>query len=121
MKVAIPTMGDGGLDAEIGGHFGKVPHYTIVDTETNEIEIVENTSEHVVGGSGLPPEIIAQTGANVMVVSGAGIRAIQLLNQYGIQVYTGASGTVRQIIEDLKAGVLDPTGDSNACNELNSQ
>ncbi|MHA1386469.1 MAG: NifB/NifX family molybdenum-iron cluster-binding protein, partial [Candidatus Helarchaeota archaeon] len=61
MKVCIPTMGDKGLDEEVGAHFGRVPTYTIIDTETNNVEVVKNNSEHM-GGVGLPAEILASLG-----------------------------------------------------------
>jgi predicted Fe-Mo cluster-binding NifX family protein len=116
MKVAVPTNGERGLDEEVGLHFGKVPTYTIVDTQTNQIQIVENTSEHR-GGVGLPPELIANTGADVMIVFNAGMRAINRLQELGIDVYTGAQGTVREAIEALQDGRLEPANAQNACKE----
>jgi len=53
MKVAVPTMGNEGLDEEVGQHFGRVPTYTIVDTETNDVKVINNTSQHA-GGQGYP-------------------------------------------------------------------
>lgn len=116
MKVAVPTNGERGLDEEVGLHFGKVPTYTIVDTQTSQIQIVENTSEHR-GGVGLPPELIANTGANVMIVFNAGMRAINRLQELGIDVYTGAQGTVREALEALQDGRLEPANAQNACKE----
>ena len=34
MKVCIPTMGDRGMEETVGGHFGRVPTYTLVDTDS---------------------------------------------------------------------------------------
>jgi len=114
MKIAIPTNGDRGLDEEIGFHFGRVSTYTIVDTDTNEVTVIDNTSEHQ-GGTGLPPDIIVRAGASVMLISAAGMMAIQMLNKYGIKVYTGAQGTVRQALEDLEKGVLKSADIDDAC------
>ena len=116
MKVAVPTNGDRGLEEEVGLHFGKVPTYTIVDTMTQQVEVVENTSEHR-GGVGLPPDLIANTGANVMIVFNAGMRAINRLQELGIDVYTGAQGTVKEALEALHEGRLEPANAQNACKE----
>ncbi len=114
MKICFPTMGARGIDEELGEHFGRVPTYTIVDTETGDAKVVDNTSEHG-GGSGYPPEIIKATGADIMVVSGLGRRAIMMFEEYGIMVYVGASGSVRDALAMYKAGRLEAATDKNAC------
>jgi len=116
MRIAVPTMGTRGLDELVGDHFGKVPTYTIVDTERDTVEVIENTSEHM-GGTGLPPELMKRHNVHVMLVSGLGIRAIRLFEQLGIMVYTGAGGTVRETLEKFRKGLLPPATDLNACRE----
>ncbi len=114
MKVCIPTVGYGGLEEHVGEHFGRVPTYTIFDTETNEVKVIENTSEHM-GGSGYPPEILAREGVGIMLCSGLGRRAIGLFEQFGIMVYIGAMGTVRNALDRWKEGGLQPATDETAC------
>lgn len=116
MKIAVPTIGTRGLDEEIGSHFGKVPTYTIVDTDTSEVQVIENASEHR-GGVGLPPDLIAGAGADVMLVSNAGMRAILRLQELGVEVYTGARGTVRTAMQALQNGDLKLATAENACKE----
>ena len=116
MKICIPTMGNKGFDEEVGEHFGRVPTYTLVDTETNKVTVIDNTSEHA-GGSGYPPEIIAQTGAEVMLCGGLGRRAIGMFEELGIMVYVGASGTVRDAIQMWKDCKLLEATDENACKQ----
>ena len=116
MKICIPTIGDNGLDDHVGEHFGRVPTYTIVDLDTNEVKVIPNTSEHM-GGQGYPPEIMAQEGVNVMVCRGLGRRAISMFNELGIDVYIGAFGTVKDAIDDFKKGKLQKAGMSDACGQ----
>ncbi len=116
MKVCIPTMGNKGINEYVGEHFGRVPTYTLVDTKTNEITVVDNTSEHT-GGQGYPPEIIVQTGAEVMLCGGLGRRAISMFEELGIMVYVGASGTVKDALRMWKVGKLQPATDENACRQ----
>lgn len=116
MKICLPTIGENGLDNLIGEHFGRVPTYTIVDMSTNDVKVIENTSEHM-GGQGHPPEIMAREGVNVMVCRGLGRRAIMMFEELGIDVYIGASGTVRDAIELFKQGKLQKASMSDACGQ----
>ncbi|GAG04427.1 unnamed protein product [marine sediment metagenome] len=116
MKICIPTMGENGLDNQVGEHFGRVPTYTIVDLDTNEVKVIENTSEHM-GGQGYPPEIMAKEGVNAMVCRGLGRRAIMMFEELGIDVYIGASGTVKDVIEAFKQDKLQKANVDNACGQ----
>ena len=37
MKLAVPTMGEGGLQAERSGHFGHCDCFTLIDIADGEI------------------------------------------------------------------------------------
>jgi predicted Fe-Mo cluster-binding NifX family protein len=69
------------------------------------------------GGHGYPPEIMAREGVNIMVCRGLGRRAITMFEDMGIEVYIGASGTVRDAIEDFKQGRLQKAGIGDACGQ----
>ena len=116
MKICLPTMGNNGLDNDIGEHFGRVPTYTIVDLNTEEVKVIPNTSHHM-GGQGQPPEIMAKEGVNVMVCRGLGRRAIAMFEELGIEVYIGASGTVKDAINAFKEGKLQKASMNDACGQ----
>lgn len=116
MKICIPTMGNSGLDEIVGEHFGRVPTYTIVDLETNEVKVIPNTSEHM-GGVGYPPEIMAKEGVHILVCRGLGRRAISMFDETGIEVYIGASGTVKDAISAFQKGHLQKAGIGDACGQ----
>lgn len=107
-------MGDRGMDEQVGEHFGRVPYYTIIDTETGTVNPVSNTSEHA-GGHGYPAEILGNMGIEVMICGGLGRRAIQMFEQMGIMVFVGARGTVRDAVESFQNGRLEAATDKNAC------
>lgn len=116
MKVCVPSSGSGGLDDYVGEHFGRVPFYTIVDIDTGEVEVISNESEHM-GGSGLPADLLAQEGVDVMICSGLGRKAINLFDQYGITVHVGASGQVREAVEQWKGEKLTEASESDGCRQ----
>ena len=114
MKICIPTLGNEGLDDSVSEHFGRAPTFTIVDVANNEVKIVQNTGEHF-GGMGIVPEVVAEAGAEIVLCSGLGPRAISMFEQSGIEVYVGARGTVRDAIRAFQAGLLREATDANAC------
>ncbi len=114
MKLCIPSLGNGGLEDLVSEHFGRAPTFTVVDMTNNEVNVVENTGEHF-GGVGNTPELVAGAGAEIMLCSGLGPRAISAFEQLGIEVYVGASGTVKDAINAFQAGKLAEASDANAC------
>lgn len=116
MKLCIPTRGSGGLEDVVSEHFGRAPLFTVVDLISTEVRVVPNTGEHF-GGAGDTPALVAGTGARVVLCSGLGPRAIDAFQQRGIEVYVGASGTVREAIRAFQAGELIEASDATACKE----
>jgi predicted Fe-Mo cluster-binding NifX family protein len=114
MKICIPTLGQNGLDERVGEHFGRVPTYTIIDLETDEVRVIPNTSHHM-GGSGNPPEIMAKEAVDVMICQGLGRRAISMFADLGITVYIGASGSVKDAITLFQEGRLQKATADDAC------
>jgi predicted Fe-Mo cluster-binding NifX family protein len=116
MKIGVPSMGERGLDETVGQHFGMVPFYTIVDSESGEVMVIPNTSSHM-GGTGYPPELLHAAGIEVLVCGGLGHRAVQMFEERGIRVFVQASGTVRDAIAAYGAGDLPEASDENVCRE----
>ena len=116
MKICIPTEGSLGLNDVVGEHFGRVPTYTIVDSETLNAKIIPNTSQHM-GGIGYPPDLMKQEGVNILICKGLGRKALHLFNAYDIEVYIGASGTVRESIESFKNGLLKRATEQDSCSQ----
>ena len=109
-------MGDRGMEELVGEHFGRVPFYTIVDTDTESVKVVPNTSEHM-GGRGYPPELLARAGVEVMLCRGLGRRAIMMFEEMGIEVFVGVDGTIRDAVDQWKGGRLQMATDENACRQ----
>ncbi len=109
-------MGTRGLDENVGEHFGRVPCFTVYDTETKDVSILDNTSEHA-GGKGYPPEIMHQAGVDVMLCGGLGRRAIMMFEEMGIMVYVGARGSIKDALDMWQNDQLQPATDKNACQQ----
>ena len=116
MRLCIPSESNGGLEDQIGYHFGRVPNYTIFDVVTNKVEIIPNTSSHM-GGTKLPAELLQEHNIDVMLCGGIGRRAIQIFEQYGIEIYVGAQGTIKDVIDQYKYNKLTMATDKEACQQ----
>ncbi|MCC7577272.1 MAG: NifB/NifX family molybdenum-iron cluster-binding protein [Methanomethylovorans sp.] len=114
MKICVPSMGETGLEDQVGQHFGKVLNYIMYDTENSEVSVIPNTSEHN-GGVGLPPELMSQNGINIMLCGGLGRKAVAMFEQYGIEVYVGAQGTIQDALKAWETGRLQKATMDNAC------
>jgi predicted Fe-Mo cluster-binding NifX family protein len=108
MRIAISADNKQGLDSVVSPHFGRCPHYILVDVEGHEVTGVQEVDSPFYGHHqpGQVPGFIHSLGANVMLAGGMGGRAISFFQQYGIEGVTGAYGTVRQSVERYLGGQL---------------
>jgi len=116
MKICVPTMGEAGMQEAICQHFGRAPTFTIVDLDSGKITVLPNVSEHM-GGTGLPTETIFAAGVQLMIVGGLGPKAVTMFNEGGVDVFVGATGTVKDAIDDWRANILSRAALDNACKE----
>ena len=114
MKICIPTNGENGIEESISEHFGRAPTYTIVDLDTNEVNVVSNMVNHE-SGQCQPTEVAVKEGIKIVLCTGLGRGALNVLNSQGIDVYIGASGTVKDAVEAFKQGSLKKADMDTAC------
>ena len=108
MKVAITAESNNGLESMVAQHFGHAPFFILVDVKDCTVETVQAVANPFIQGHapGQVPEFIKSYDADVMLSGGMGGRAIQFFNQVGIEVATGAQGTVQQALENYLGGSL---------------
>lgn len=100
MKIAVGSLGTS-MDAWVGGRFGYCPQFIIVDTDTNEHIVVpmpQGMSEREASRRAI--RIVAQNGADVLLVGKTMPACAQVIRSLGIQVIEGIHGlTVQQAID----------------------
>ncbi len=108
MRIAISAEDTHGLDSVVSPHFGRCPHYVLVDVEGQQVKSVQAVDNpcYAQHAPGQVPGFIHSQGVNVMVTGGMGRRAIVFFEQYGIEAVTGASGMVRHALESYLGGEL---------------
>ena len=109
MKICIPSMDDQGLESTVSDHFGRAPYFTLVDTETDQVDIMPNPDCHA-GGHGHGQGSCHHSGhlkarkVDAVVTGGMGRGALAGLNQAGIRVLVASPGTVAEIVRSVKDG-----------------
>jgi predicted Fe-Mo cluster-binding NifX family protein len=108
MRIAVSADSRQGLDSVVSPHFGRCPHYVLVDVEGHDVTGIQEVDSPFYGHHqpGQVPGFIHSLGADVMLAGGMGGRAIMFFEQYGIEGVTGAYGTVRQSVERYLGGEL---------------
>lgn len=117
-RIAVPSMGPGGLDGERSGHFGHCDVFTFIDVEGGEVKQVSTipNQSHVQGGCMVPVNLLAGHNVNALIVGGIGMRPLMGFRQVGVDVYYDATRPqIRPVVEDLIAGKLQKIDDDQVC------
>jgi predicted Fe-Mo cluster-binding NifX family protein len=114
MKIALPVDGDN-LEGLIAGSFGRTKKFIIVDEDTLEYEIKDNTQNlQAAQGAGIQSaQNITETGAEAVISLHLGPKAHRVLKGSGIKIYTAQKGTIKENIDALKAGKLTEMESAN--------
>jgi predicted Fe-Mo cluster-binding NifX family protein len=109
MKICVTATANI-LDAQIDPRFGRCSYLIIVDSETMQFEAIPNTAAGAAGGAGIQAaQTIASKGVKLLITGNVGPKAFQALSAAGIEVVTGAFGTVREAVKKFKRGALRKT------------
>jgi len=114
VKIAISADGSN-LNAKVGHKFGTSQYLVIVDLESGDCEAVPNPGASGQRGAGMQAIVLA-IGRDVKVVL-TGYCSPTVYNQLeanGIEVLTGVSGTVGEIVEKYKRGDVKKSAGAEA-------
>ena len=107
MKIAISSSGKT-ADSQVDPRFGRAAFFMVVDTDTGAFEAHDNVQNlNAVQGAGIQAaRHVADLGADAVLTGHVGPKAFVALQAAGVKIFVGASGTVRQSLEQYKAGQL---------------
>lgn len=105
MKVAVTAQG-GELTSQVDPRFGRAQWFVIVDTETGESVAVANAAGvGATSGAGVSAgQLMAERGVGVVLTGHCGPNAYRTLSAAGIEIVTGAAGTVAEVVEKYRNG-----------------
>jgi predicted Fe-Mo cluster-binding NifX family protein len=114
MKIAITSKGTD-LDSQVDPRFGRAAYLIIVDSDTNDFEVIDNGSNmNAMKGAGIQAASnIVNSGAEVLLTGFCGPNAFKALNAGKVAVSNDASGTVREAVKAYLDGNLPHSDSAN--------
>ncbi|MDD4202401.1 MAG: NifB/NifX family molybdenum-iron cluster-binding protein [Candidatus Omnitrophica bacterium] len=114
MKIAVTSSGKD-LFSDIDPRFGRAQNFIIVDSESMEFKCVVNEQNiNAPSGAGIQAgQIVAKSGAEILITGNCGPKAFAVLDRAKIKVVVGVTGTVKEAVEKYKRGELESTDSSN--------
>ncbi|MCB9480737.1 MAG: NifB/NifX family molybdenum-iron cluster-binding protein [Desulfobacteraceae bacterium] len=105
MKIAVTSKGNT-LDSEVDPRFGRAEYILVVDSETFEVSVIDNSeNKNAFKGAGIQAASkISELKSDVLLTGYCGPNAFTTLEAAGIKACDNVSGTVRQAVEDFKNG-----------------
>jgi predicted Fe-Mo cluster-binding NifX family protein len=89
VRLAVPTVGEGGLESERSAHFGHCDTFTLLEidgTAIVDVRVIENPP-HAEGGCLASVKLLASHGVDSILVAGMGARPLRGFNDAGMSVY----------------------------------
>jgi predicted Fe-Mo cluster-binding NifX family protein len=112
--VAATTNGNS-LEAQIDSRFGRAPNFLIVDTETQNFQVVQNTqSLNLAQGAGIQSaQNLLPYKPDVVLTGNCGPKAFRVLQAAGIKVAVGVKGKIADAIQDYINGKYAEATEAN--------
>ncbi len=94
MKIAFPVS-EKSIDADIHDSFGRAPYFLIYNTISKEVDYLDHRTVAAQGGSGIrAAQVLADYGIKVIITSQCGENAEKFLRSSGVLIYKSISGSI---------------------------
>ena len=103
MQVVFPSNSDLGLTGSVYNHFGSAPFFVLVDTETNEYQVIPNKDKDHDHGHCRPMKAMDGLLPQAVVVGGIGKGALKKLTDSGVKVFRASEGSVKHNLALLQS------------------
>jgi predicted Fe-Mo cluster-binding NifX family protein len=116
MKVAVSSS-ERTLDSQIDPRFGRCAYFIIVNTDDMSFEAFNNEAIALGGGAGIQSsQFVVSKGAEAVITGNVGPNAVHTLSAAGVKIFTGQTGSIREVIEGFKKGDIKPQRSPNVDN-----
>lgn len=107
MKLVITSEGTT-LQSPVDSRFGRAKYFLVIDTDTPAISAIQNSVNlNAPQGAGIQAgKTIAELGVRSLITGHVGPKAFATLQAGNVEVYTGATGTVADAVEQFKKNEL---------------
>jgi len=114
MIIAITSQGKE-LDSEVDPRFGRARYFVVLDTDSDQVTVHDNEQNlNAPQGAGIQASRnVKDLKVKQLITGNIGPKAFDVLRASGIEIFIGASGTVREAVEQWKAGNLKNAAGAN--------
>jgi len=114
MKIAVTSIGKD-LISDMDTRFGRAKYFILVDPRTLEYDVIDNKQNlNLSQGAGIQAaRNVAALNVEAVITGNVGPKAFSALTAANISIYIGATGSVRDAVEQLKASKLDAADNAN--------
>ncbi|MEA2110393.1 MAG: NifB/NifX family molybdenum-iron cluster-binding protein [Pseudomonadota bacterium] len=113
MKIAVSSSGST-MDAQVDPRFGRCQYFIIYDSDSGSSEALANEFQGASGGAGTQAaQMVVGKGVKAVLTGNCGPNAFAVLQDAGVQVVTGASGTVGEAVKNFEQGSLQSSTGPN--------
>ncbi|TFG29565.1 dinitrogenase iron-molybdenum cofactor biosynthesis protein [Candidatus Thorarchaeota archaeon] len=96
------------LESTVDPRFGRCAYFIVADTETLAFDAISNEAAMASGGAGVrAAQTVAAQNVEAVLTGSVGPNAFPALQDSGIKILAGISGTVKSAIESYKGGSLE--------------
>ncbi len=106
MRIAFPVEKNDGTGSIVFNHFGSANFFIIVNSDTDETEVVLNQDLGHAHGKCQPLKALGGKNVDAVVVGGIGGTAMTKLKKSGAKIFKAVDGTVKENLAQFKAGSL---------------
>jgi predicted Fe-Mo cluster-binding NifX family protein len=116
MKLIIPLDEREGLGSRICDHFGSAPFFALVETETGELNIIDNSCNHHEHGQCTPADSFVAMGVQAVLCNGIGAGAASKLQMLGIEIFmAGPASNLGDALGLYRSGSLVKVTQKQVC------
>lgn len=114
MKIAVTTTGKD-LDSNIDLRFGRAYGFIIYNLEDDTFNFIDNVQNlNASQGAGIQAaQNVSNQNVDALITGHCGPKAFKVLSSADVKIYTGAEGTIKEIIEKFKKGEFQETSEAD--------
>jgi len=104
-RICVTSTGPD-VEAEVDPKFGRANYFLIIDPKTWAVETIKNPNRDAAQGSGIQAaQLVSSKNIGIVFTGSCGPKAESVLQAAGIQIKTGISGQVKNVLVNFKTQV----------------
>lgn len=107
VRVAVPVEYVEGMESELSDHFGMAKDFAVFEYDNGQVSNLQFISnDPMKKGATDNGKFLVDSGVKMVLAGSIGPHMLTVLLDNGVRVYKGAVGTLQDVMEDFKAGML---------------